>query len=229
MIGNVGWRQNEQTYDAARLSTKALENFDFQYIYIDRVLRIFGHYAEGATRNFAGDTHLLHVDWKGPEDLKLAGYVYLMDFDRTGQRFSNNTYGMIPKNRSISRQAAGRSTCAASSPTKPTPPRPPLTTTHSTATCSPPQNSTTATPSGSAMNTSAPTPAATNSPARRPASRSAPRWPPPTHSTASQTPCSARGSAAPREASATSTPPTRPCCPPISNSSSPCTGSATTP
>jgi len=95
MIGNVGWRQNEQTYDAANLMVGVLENFEFRYVYIDRVLRIFGQDAEGATRNFAGDTHLIHAAWKGPQDFKLTGYAYLMDFDRTGQRFSNNTYGMI--------------------------------------------------------------------------------------------------------------------------------------
>ena len=78
MIGNVGWRQNEQTYDAANLMVGALENFEFRYVYIDRVLRIFGNDAEGATRNFAGDTHLIHAAWKGPQDFKLTGYAYLI-------------------------------------------------------------------------------------------------------------------------------------------------------
>lgn len=95
IVGNVGWRQNEQTYDALNLSTKALDSFDLQYIYIDRVLRVFGDEALGVTRNFAGNTHLFHALWNGPEKLTLTGYVYLMDFDRTGAAFSNNTCGMI--------------------------------------------------------------------------------------------------------------------------------------
>jgi len=95
LVGNVGWRQNEQTFDAFNISTKALDGFELQYIYIDRVLRIFGDEALGATRNFAGNTHLFHAVWSGPEKLTLTGYVYLMDFDRTGAAFSNNTFGMI--------------------------------------------------------------------------------------------------------------------------------------
>jgi hypothetical protein len=95
LVGNVGWRQNEQTYDAVNLATKALDGFDLQYAFIDRVLRIFGAEALGATRNFAGETHLFHATWNGPGQLALTGYAYLMDFDRTGAAFSNNSYGLI--------------------------------------------------------------------------------------------------------------------------------------
>jgi hypothetical protein len=41
-IGNVGFRQNEQTYDAARIATEALPKTSLEYLYLDEVHRIFG-------------------------------------------------------------------------------------------------------------------------------------------------------------------------------------------
>ena len=76
------------------LQTGALDNFVFQYAWINRVNRVFGSDATGATRNLAGDVHLLHANWKPCEGFQATGYVYLMDFNETGAAFSNNTYGM---------------------------------------------------------------------------------------------------------------------------------------
>ena len=41
-IGNVGWRQNEQTFDALTLNTNAISNTALQYTYVSWVRRIFG-------------------------------------------------------------------------------------------------------------------------------------------------------------------------------------------
>lgn len=41
-VGNVGFRQNEQTFDAFVASTTAIENVTLTYAYLDRVHRIFG-------------------------------------------------------------------------------------------------------------------------------------------------------------------------------------------
>lgn len=40
-IGNVGWRQNEQTFDAAQIAYSN-DNFTASYVYSNRVQRIFG-------------------------------------------------------------------------------------------------------------------------------------------------------------------------------------------
>jgi len=93
-IGNVGWRQNEQTYDGVLLQTSALDDFTIKYAWIERVNRIFGSDATGGLRNFAGETHLLNANWKPSDAFQMSGYVYLMDFDETGAAFSNNTYGL---------------------------------------------------------------------------------------------------------------------------------------
>ena len=41
-IGNVGFRQNEQTFDAARLDFTPWENLTARYIYLHQVNRVFG-------------------------------------------------------------------------------------------------------------------------------------------------------------------------------------------
>jgi len=41
-IGGVGWRQNEQTFDALSFSHTAGNGFNFTWAYIDKVKRIFG-------------------------------------------------------------------------------------------------------------------------------------------------------------------------------------------
>ena len=41
-VGNVGWRQNEQTYDAASYRYQNKSKLDLQFAYIDKVKRIFG-------------------------------------------------------------------------------------------------------------------------------------------------------------------------------------------
>jgi len=97
MIGNVGWRQNEQTYDGLSIKNSSLDGLTAQYAYFNRVNRIFGQDATGALRNFAGDVHLFNGSYTGIAGLTLGGYAYFMDFDETGAAFSNNTYGISAK------------------------------------------------------------------------------------------------------------------------------------
>ncbi len=95
-IGNVGWRQNEQTFDAFSVVTEALDGFKFSYAYINQVNRIFGSEASGDF-NFAGsDIHLLNASYTGIEGFTLGAYAYLMEFDNIAA-FDNNTYGGFAK------------------------------------------------------------------------------------------------------------------------------------
>ena len=41
-VGGVGWRQNEQTYDAFTLNSKAISQTTLSYSYLNQVRRIFG-------------------------------------------------------------------------------------------------------------------------------------------------------------------------------------------
>lgn len=76
-VGNVGWRQNHQSFDA--LTWMAGEDFpvDMTYAYVNNVNRIFGE--SGNKGNLRSDTHLLNVA-KSFEDLgKLTVYAYALD------------------------------------------------------------------------------------------------------------------------------------------------------
>lgn len=98
MIGNVGWRQNEQTYDGIYLSNQSIDGLTLTYAYANRANRIFGSDAIGPLRSFAGDIHLFNASYSGIENTKLTGYAYLLDFDETaanGGYISGNTFGLI--------------------------------------------------------------------------------------------------------------------------------------
>lgn len=91
-IGNVGWRQNEQTFDAV-LASYSSGPLNLQLSYLNRVNRIFGMDGKGAVEALEGDAFLLNGSYKSGEHT-LHGYTYLMDFsERQFARASNNTYG----------------------------------------------------------------------------------------------------------------------------------------
>ena len=41
-VGNVGFRQNEQTFDALRVDVQPTKDIALTYAYVDKVLRVFG-------------------------------------------------------------------------------------------------------------------------------------------------------------------------------------------
>lgn len=89
-VGNVGFRQNEQTYDAVRARTDALAGVELDYAYVWQVNRIFG--SESAAGQADADTHLLHASRELPVGT-LTGYAYLMDLEDGLAGASNRTYG----------------------------------------------------------------------------------------------------------------------------------------
>ena len=94
-IGNVGWRQNEQTYDAIRASTSfGLEGLTATYGYVRDVHRVFGNKGAAATRDFDSDSHLANVRYTefGPVDV--TAFAYLLDFKSDAPVFSSNSYGL---------------------------------------------------------------------------------------------------------------------------------------
>lgn len=77
-VGNVGFRQNEQTYDAVKAAVRPTKDLTVTYAYIDRVHRIFGHRsAQGA---WDSDSHVLQADLKTSAGVA-TGYGHLMAFD----------------------------------------------------------------------------------------------------------------------------------------------------
>ncbi len=88
-VGNVGFRQNEQTFDAVRLETRASENLALTYIYIDQVRRIFGD--DSPQGEWDSDSHVVQADATLPFG-RLSAYALLLDFKNAPAQ-SSQTYG----------------------------------------------------------------------------------------------------------------------------------------
>ena len=58
-VGNVGWRQNEQTFDALRVVNKSVKNLTLDATYLDRVNRVFGE--DSPQGEYKGDNVLLNA------------------------------------------------------------------------------------------------------------------------------------------------------------------------
>lgn len=90
-VGTVGWRQNDQTFDAVTVTNGSIENLTLQYGFIDNVNRIF----TGSTPpdHLNSTVHLANIAYKFADWLKLTGYGYWMEFATTPS-FSNRTFGL---------------------------------------------------------------------------------------------------------------------------------------
>jgi hypothetical protein len=89
-VGGVGWRQNEQTYDAFSLTTTAASRTTLFYSYVGQVRRIFGESVAAGHSNV--DTHLLNAKIKFNDTWSLTPYAYLID-DKDAVANSTSTYG----------------------------------------------------------------------------------------------------------------------------------------
>jgi len=99
-IGNVGWRQNEQTFDALSVSTKMIDDLTLDLAYVNQVNRIFGSDSGGTLENLPGDIFLLNASYTGFEGVTLGSYVLIMNFDDT-PGLENKTYGVSAKGKTL--------------------------------------------------------------------------------------------------------------------------------
>lgn len=89
-VGNVGFRQNEQTYDAARITTEILKGVTVDYIYLWKVNRIFG--SQSSVGQTGANSHLIHLSTDKLPIGTLTAYAYLIDLDKLAA-LSSQTYG----------------------------------------------------------------------------------------------------------------------------------------
>lgn len=76
-IGNSGWRQNEQTFDAVSADWKIASDWSARYAYLGRVHRVAGDNAldpKARQRNL--DSHLAELAWKHGVE-QVSGYAWL--------------------------------------------------------------------------------------------------------------------------------------------------------
>jgi len=95
-VGNVGWRQNEQTFDALRVVNKSIANLTFDVSYVEQVNRIYGK--ESPQGRFEGESLLANVAYQFPIG-KLTGFSYRIKIDPlrgvpAAVRDSTDTYGV---------------------------------------------------------------------------------------------------------------------------------------
>jgi hypothetical protein len=81
-VGNVGWRQDEQTFDAVRADA-GIGRFKATYAYVFHVNRILGE-----LKDWDSDSHLFNLTWSPAEQLRLQGFVYALDFSNSAANSS---------------------------------------------------------------------------------------------------------------------------------------------
>jgi hypothetical protein len=89
-IGNAGFRQTEQTFDAVKADFRPTSDVTLTYAYLDRVHRVFTDRSPQGEWNSV--SHLVQADWKTSAGL-LTGYGYLLDFTNAATQ-SNASWGL---------------------------------------------------------------------------------------------------------------------------------------
>ncbi|MEM1206028.1 MAG: alginate export family protein [Acidobacteriota bacterium] len=85
-VGAVAWRQNHQTFDAARFQLKASDRTSLDYTFVRGVHRIFGDEVDL-------EGHLLNAPFKFGDGHQLTAYGYWLDYDDAITN-STATYGL---------------------------------------------------------------------------------------------------------------------------------------
>jgi hypothetical protein len=88
-VGNSGWRQNEQTFDGLRVTSRAFEPFTLSYAWIGRINRPLGR--EHPQGVWTGDVHAMLAEAETPAG-RVSGYGFLIDLDQAPAQ-SSATWG----------------------------------------------------------------------------------------------------------------------------------------
>lgn len=88
-VGNVGFRQTEQTFDAVKIGLRPNPDLALTYAYADRVHRVFT--AKCVQGVWVGDAHLLQAEARTPLG-EVTGYGYLLAFSNAPAQ-SSSTWG----------------------------------------------------------------------------------------------------------------------------------------
>jgi hypothetical protein len=95
-VGPVGWRQNEQTFDAFRVVNRSVANLVIDATYFNKVNRLFGE--DSPQGDYEGDSALLNVSYQTKVG-KITAFNYLLDFENivgvpAAVRDSTSTLGL---------------------------------------------------------------------------------------------------------------------------------------
>jgi hypothetical protein len=77
-IGDAGWRQNQQTFDAFVLQDKSLAKATLTYAYLDQIDRVFSR--QHPQGRWDSESHVFNASYTGLPVGTLTTYAYLLDF-----------------------------------------------------------------------------------------------------------------------------------------------------
>ncbi|USN99627.1 MAG: alginate export family protein [Phycisphaeraceae bacterium] len=86
-VGNVGWRQFEQTYDAV-LAQVGYDPVTFSYAHVWKVQGIFSNGVD-----LDADVHIFHLAFKAADWITITPFVYLVDVQQAAA-LDSDTYGV---------------------------------------------------------------------------------------------------------------------------------------
>lgn len=90
-IGNAGWRQHEQTFDAVTLVDTSIPSTTLTYAWVAGVNRVFG--PASTMGHFDSNSHLFNATYTGfAPELAIEAYDYLLDL-RQAPLLSTASYG----------------------------------------------------------------------------------------------------------------------------------------
>ena len=93
-IGNVGFRQNEQTFDSFRGQVTAIPDTTLEYVYLEEVRRVFG--TESPMGDFDMNSHGFRGQYRGFEPVTFTPFALLLDYDSSSQDgLDSQTYGLL--------------------------------------------------------------------------------------------------------------------------------------
>lgn len=103
-VGAVDFRQNQQSFDAARLSSTFIKGLNIDYLYISRVHRVFGD--DHPLGEFDSDSHVFAAAYDARKLGRLSGYGLLLDFEEA-PALSSQTFGVRYENTHVFDADAG--------------------------------------------------------------------------------------------------------------------------
>jgi hypothetical protein len=87
-IGNVGWRQNEQTFDAITAEFAPVEGAKLKVAYLDHINRIFAD-----DRDWDSESWIINGSYAVSPKLSFTAYYYHLEFDTVGAAPTTGTIG----------------------------------------------------------------------------------------------------------------------------------------
>lgn len=96
-LGPTPWRQNIQTFDAARLDFSPNDDLSVTYGYFNQVNRTFGSQVTAAAQqDFEGNSHFVNGKYSGFDFGDITLYTLVLDLNNgAGSNASNHTTGII--------------------------------------------------------------------------------------------------------------------------------------